>query len=335
MTKKVKIIELARKVKGRIEGHFDEEAKVTGTCAIDNYVANKVSFVRNKKYGEMLADVRNAVILIPEDLVEFCRRFPQNTYIVVKDVLNSMMDMQDFFYSDQFLIAEEGISPTAKIDKSATIGNRVYIGENVYIGGNTVIGDGTKIMHNCCIYENVVVGKGTYIYPGVYIYKNSQIGNDCVIHSGVRIGVDGFRFEQYVKEKLVRKWLHMGRVVIGDRVEIGANTAIARATFEDGATIISDDVKIDNLVHIAHNAKIGERTLIAAQSCIGGSDRIGEDVWIGIGVSISNGVSVGNRAKVLLNAVVAYDVPEDETVSGFYAMPHRQWKRVYERLKEG
>jgi UDP-3-O-[3-hydroxymyristoyl] glucosamine N-acyltransferase len=131
----------------------------------------------------------------------------------------------------------------------------------------------------------------------------------------------------------VRKLLHVGRVVIGDRVEIGANSTIERATFQGDATILCDDVKLDPLVHIGHNVTIGARSCIA-QSGIGGSTNIGEDAWIGTGVTISNGLSIGNRVKVLLNAVVAYDVKDDEIVSGFYAMPHKQWKRVWMRLKE-
>jgi UDP-3-O-[3-hydroxymyristoyl] glucosamine N-acyltransferase len=98
--------------------------------------------------------------------------------------------------------------------------------------------------------------------------------------------------------------------------------------------VISDDAKIDNLVHIAHNAKIGARAIIIAQTCIGGSAIVGDDAWIGIGAAISNGVKIGARARVLLNAVVPHDVADDEIVSGFYAMSHRQWKRVYARLKE-
>lgn len=331
----ITVAELADMVKGRIAGNISLEAKVTGTCSIDKYVKDKVSFVRNQEYGGVLAQLHNAVILIPKDLVNFYENYPQNIYVVVEDVIKSLMDVQDFFYGNEVTIAEESISTTAKIDKSAKIGNQVYIGENVYIGKNVVIGNRTKIMHNSCISDNVTIDSGTYIYPGVCIYKNCQIGDDCIIHSGASIGVDGFRFEQDIKRKVVRKLLHVGRVVIGDRVEIGANTAIDRAMFEDDATIISDDVKIDNLVHVAHNAKIGARTIIVTQSCIGGSAKIGEDVWIGIGAAISDNVSIGNRAKVLLNAVVAYDVPEEEMVSGFYAMPHRQWKRVYAKLKRG
>lgn len=334
MAKELSISALAGMVEGKIVGSFSQDTKITGTCPVEKYTPGRVTFVRNEKFGEPLSQLADAVVLIPERLAELCVKYPKNIYIVVADVANSLMDLQDFFYKDQFVISEEGIASTARIDKSAKIGKHAYIGENVYIGKNTAIGDSTKILHNCCLFDNVTIGNNTYIYPGVCIYKNCQIGNDCLIHSGARIGVDGFRFEQDIEQKTVRKMIHVGGVVVGDRLEIGANTVIDRATFEGEATTISDDVKIDNLVHIAHNARIGARTVIVAQTCIGGSARVGKDVWIGIGAAISDNVTVGDRAKVLLNAVVAYDVPEDEMVSGFYAMPHRRWKQVYKKLKD-
>lgn len=334
MTGEISITRLAKMVKGKIEGNFHEQIKVTGTCAIDRYIPNKISFIRNQKYGELLAKLQNAVILIPENLADFCERYPENIYIVVEDVLDSLIDIQNFFHRSELLIKEEGISPTAKVDESTQTGSQVYIGEYVYIGKSVIIGDKAKILHNSCIFDNVVIGKGTYIYPGVCIYKNCQIGDDCIVHSGARIGTDGFRFEQYIEQKKVRKMHHVGRVIIGDRVEIGANCTIARATFEDDATILFEDVKLDSQVHIGHNAKIGARSLIAAQTCISGSVKIGEDVWIGAGVTVSNNISIGNRAKVLLNAVVAYDVTEGEIMSGFYAMPHKRWKEVWRKLKE-
>lgn len=333
MTKEINIVELANMVKAEITGNF-KDVRITGTCAIDKYVENKISFIKNKKYGEMLAPLRNAIILIPKELIEFSEKYPQNFYIVVEDVLNSLIDIQDFFYNDQFIIMEKGIAQTAKIDSTAEIGRELYLGENVYIGKNVVIGDEVKILNNSVILDNVVIGDRTYIYPDVSVYKNCEIDEDCVIHSGVRVGVDGFRFEQNTERKSVRKMLHVGKVVIGNRVEIGANSTIDRATFQDNATILSDDVKLDDQVHIGHNAQIGARTCIAAQTCISGSVKIGEDVFVGAGVTVSDGVSIGNRAKLLLNAVVAYDVTEDEMVSGFYAMPHRQWKRVFNKLKE-
>ena len=334
MAKEIGIGDLASMVNGRIVGDTRGKDSIKGTCAIDEYVKSKVSFIKKPKYGEMLAQLHDAVIVVPESLSAFCEKYPHNTYIVVKDVTSSMMNVQEFFYGDEPLVVDEGVSQTARIENSAIVGIGAYVGENVYIGRNVTIGENVKILHNSCILDSVVVGNGTRIFPGVCIYKNCQIGSDCLIHSGARIGPDGFRFEHDVTNKIVRKMHHAGKVIIEDRVEIGANTAIDRATFEDGATILSDDVKVDNLVHIGHNATIGARTTIAALSCIGGSDVIGEDVWIGIGATISNGVRIGDRARVLLNAVVAYDVAEDEIVSGFYAMPHRQWKRVYKKLKE-
>ncbi|MGA8849167.1 MAG: UDP-3-O-(3-hydroxymyristoyl)glucosamine N-acyltransferase [Dehalococcoidia bacterium] len=335
MTKEMTITKFADMVKGRIVGSPAPDLKINGTCAVGNYVPGKVAFVRNAKYAEMLKQLQNAVVLIPESLVEFCSKYPRNVYLIVEDVVNSLMDTQDLFYEDEFIMTQQGISLTAKIDDSIVIGNQVYVGEYTCIGKNVVIGDGTKIMHHCCILDDVVIGSDTYIYPGVCVYKHCQIGNNCIIHSGVRIGVDGFRFEQNIERKTVRKLLHAGSVMIGNRVEIGSNCTVDRATFEDDTTILFDDVKLDDQVHIGHNAKVGCRTCIAAQTCISGSVKIGEDVWIGAGVSISDNVKIGDKAKVLLNAIVAYDVPQDEIVSGFYAMPHRQWKRVWQKLKEG
>lgn len=334
MAREISIVELADILHGRIVGDFDREHILVGTCPVDSYIEGKISFIRNAKYLEMLSQLRGAVIITSEDLSQLCEQYPQNIYIIVKDAAASMMMIQEFFYSEQSIILEEGECKTAIVHSSAEIGRGSYIGENVFIGKDVIIGEGTKILHNSCILNNVVIGKGTHIYPGVCIYNNCQIGSDCLIHSGARIGPDGFRFEQDIENAIVRKMYHAGRVIVGDRVEIGANTAIDRATFEGESTSIASDVKMDNLVHVGHNAKIGERTLIAAHSCIGGSDVIGEDVWIGIGVTISNGVNVGNKAKILLNAVVAYDVEEGEMVSGFYAMSHRQWKKVWKRMKK-
>lgn len=333
MAKQVSINEVASMLNARVVGDFGNKARVTGTCAVDNYVKGKLSFVRNQKYGEMLAQLQNAVILIPENLAEFREKYPQNVYIVVEDLSKSMLDMQDFFYGDQLPTLEEGISSTARIAKSAKIGDEVYIGENVWIGEDTVVGDGAKIMHNSCISDNVVIGKRTQIHP-MCTCENCQIGDDCIIRSGARIGVDGFRFEQDIEQKRIRKMIHVGGVVIGNRVEISANSVIQRATFEGNPTVISDDVKIACMIVVGHNTNIGARTVVTCHTMIAGSNRIGEDVWIGAGAVISNGVTVGDRARILINAVVTNDVPDGEMVSGFYAMPHREWKRVYKKWRE-
>lgn len=327
------VAELREMLGGIVRGHVDEGVTIAGTCGIDSYVENRVSFIRSRKYAGWLAGLDRAVLLIPERLVDLCEEYPQNTYVVVRDAARAMIDVQEFFYAHQRVVSEEGVARTACLEAGVVVGRLGFVGEFVFIGRNTVIGEGTKVMHGCYLSEDVTIGRDTLLYPHVYVHRGCQIGDNCVIYPGARIGTEGFRLEQDVSNRSVRRMHHAGRVTIGDRVEVGANTAIDRATFENDATVIGDDARVDNLVHIAHNAKVGARAIIVAQSCVGGSATIGEDAWIGIGAAISNGVNIGARARVLLNAVVAHDVAADEIVSGFYAMPHRQWKRVYERLK--
>ena len=169
MAKEIDIVELANMVKGRIIGNF-KEIRIAGTCAIDKYVENKISFIGNKKYGEMLAALQNAIILIPKDLIDFPEKYPQNCYIIVEDVLNSLMDIQDFFYNDQFIIMEEGIAQTAKTDSSARIGKEVYLGENVYIGPGLEIIDQT-------LSNLVTLGDRVTISPRVTLVVSSSPNN--------------------------------------------------------------------------------------------------------------------------------------------------------------
>lgn len=328
MREELEIIDMIKFVRGRALGEVPPWIKIKGTCAIDNYVPNKVSFVKNQKYEPVLSGLKNAVVLIPESMTHVQEEYPQNIYIVVKDISNSLIDLQNFFYEDEESVRGTGISASAKIAPTANIGKRVFIDENVCIGENVVIGDDTRILANSVIMDRVSIGEGGLLYPGVTVYRKCTIGKQVILHSGARLGLDLFRYAPDNRRGTVRKMIEVGKVTIGDRVEIGANSVVCRATFEDSSTLIANDVKVADLVAIAHNVTIGSRTIIAAQTCICGSTRIGEDVWIGVGVSISNGLAIGDRAKLLINAVVTRNVADDEILSGFYAMPHRQWKQV-------
>lgn len=334
MVKEIDILDLANMLNGRFVGNLSGNITVTGTCAIDNYLPHKVSFIKSEKFGQAIGNLNKAVVLISENIAHLCETYPQNIYLIVKDADDSMMDLQDFFYKDELNFTEVGISETARIDSTAIIGKDVFIGDNVSIGKKVIIGDYTKIKTNSILMENVKIGERTIIDPGVTIYKNCQIGNDVLLRSGVCIGTDGYRFEQNFSNSTIRKMLQLGCVMIGNRVEMGCNAVICRGTFEGSATTISDDAKIGDLVNISHNVMIGARTIIIGGTIVSGSTKIGEDVYIGPGVTISNGLTVGNRAKILINAIVAYNVADDEIVSGFYAMPHKQWKKAYKKLKE-
>lgn len=330
------IRELASRIEGKIIGPIDDFLKISleGTCAVDNYSEGYITFVKNEKWAIHLAKVNHAIIIIPESMEYLAGKYSGNLYILVKNTAMAMIDLQELFYGNKPTVNFHGISTLAIIGANCLKGNEVNIAANVYIGDKVSLGDNVTILPNTCIMDNAQIGSGTFVYPNVTIYKNCVVGEDCLIHAGAVIGSDGFRMEQDKGKKIVRKMIHVGNVLIGDKVEIGANSNIARATLEKESTVISDDVKIDALVHIGHNARIGAHTTIAALTCIGGSCKIGEEVWVGTGANISNGVTLGNRAKILLNGIVAYDVPANEIVSGFYAMPHRQWKRVWQNWKD-
>jgi len=328
--------ELVKVIDGAIVGEHKLvlERRVAGTCAIDNYMPGFITFVKNEKWGAHLCKCRNAMVIVPRHMAHLTKLYPDNIYIVVENVAKAMIHLQQMFYSNTPNTNFNGISSCSKYSDACKIGLNVTIADNVYIGSNVTIGNNVTILNNAFIMDKVTIGDGSYIYPNVTIFQKCKIGKNCLIHPGAVIGADGFRMEHDYENQTVSKMIHAGNVIIGDNVEIGVNNSIARATLETESTKIADNVKLDGLVHIGHNAIIGEGTTIAAQSCIGGSSKIGKQVWIGTGANISNGVKIGDNAKILLNAVVAYDVAENEMVSGFYAMPHRQWKKAWQTMKE-
>jgi UDP-3-O-[3-hydroxymyristoyl] glucosamine N-acyltransferase len=199
------------------------------------------------------------------------------------------------------------IDSTARFGENVTLGNRVKIHPHVVIGSNVNVDDDSEIFANTAIYDRVKIGK-----------RN-------IIDANASIGGDGFRIMRDDR-KMIHRLIHIGGVSFGDDVEFGNSSCVDRGTFGD--TILEDRVKVDNMVHIGHNAHIKTNTQLAASSCIGGSAVIGENCFVGIGATISNGLMLGDNSSVLINAVVTKNVPENESVSGFYAMPHATWISV-------
>jgi len=221
-----------------------------------------------------------------------------------------------------------GIQEPSYISKSASYGQIVFIGAFAYLGENVRVGNGTKIYPNAYLGNNVKVGDNSIIHPGVKIYHDCVIGNNVIIHAGTVIGSDGFGFVPEAGKH--RKVPQIGRVVIGDDVEIGANVTIDRATF--GETVIKRGTKIDNLVHIAHNVVVGEDSLLIAQVGIAGSTKVGNRVALGGQVGVVGHIEIGDDVKIAAQSGVPHDIKPNTTVSGTPALPHEKMLRVYMTL---
>lgn len=288
-----------------------------GTCGIQFLQEKHVSFLAKSKFESAIKKGAGAYILVSPEMLENVKQISGNLYIECENPTQAFLEVHNTYYRETTSFTTGEHEPTVgsdcQIDTSARFGANVVLGDHVVIHPHVVIG------------SDVWIGDDTIVYASAAIHDRVTIGKRCIIDANASIGGDGFRILQD-KDGRIHRLIHTGGVRFGDDVEFGNSSCVDRGSFSD--TILEDNVKIDNLVHIGHNAHIKENVSIAASTCIGGSAVIGKNCWIGIGVTISNGLVVGDNASVLINAVVTRDVPENESVSGFYAMPHKSWISV-------
>ena len=271
--------QIADFIGGRVEGN--EQAAVHTFAKIEEGQEGAITFLSNPKYTQYIYDTKATIVLVNEDLE---LEHPVScTLIRVKDAYGCVAKLMQMYA--QSLPKKTGVDPLAFVSKSAKIGENVYIAPFAYIGDNVTIGDGTRI------------------FPHVTIYEGCQIGKNVTIHAGSVIGADGFGFAP--NQEGYDKIPQIGIVVIGDDVEIGANTCIDRSTM--GQTIIHKGVKLDNLIQVAHNCEIGENTVMSAQVGMAGSTKIG--AWCMVGgqagfsghIKIADKTFVGAQAGVISN----------------------------------
>lgn len=222
-----------------------------------------------------------------------------------------------------------GVDPLAHVAQSAAIHGRAYVGPFASVGEGAIIGEGCIVYPHAVIGDHVEIGAGSIIYPNATIYPHCTIGARVILHAGAVIGADGHGYQPSANgwEKIP----HLGTVVIGDDVEIGANTAIDRAT--TGKTLIGQGTKIDNLVHIAHNVQIGAHCMIVAQVGIAGSCVIEDGVIMAGQVGISDHRRVGAGTRLAVRAGVIRDVPSGITASGVPAQDHTTQLRFEAALR--
>lgn len=216
------------------------------------------------------------------------------------------------------------IHPTAVIDPTANVAESVEIHANAVIGAQCKIATGVRIMPNVTIYNGASIGSGTTLHSGVSVRENCEIGRNCIIHNNSTIGSDGFGYAIDEDKRWV-KIPQIGHVVIGDDVEIGANTAIDRASV--GETRIGRGVKIDNLVQIAHSCSIDDDALICSQTGLAGSSHIGKRVVLAGQVGIAGHLKVGDDAVLTAKSATSHDVDPGKIMSGVPAFDNRDWLR--------
>ncbi|ASY62802.1 UDP-3-O-[3-hydroxymyristoyl] glucosamine N-acyltransferase [Sinorhizobium sojae CCBAU 05684] len=219
--------------------------------------------------------------------------------------------------------SERGIAPGAFVDPTARLEPGVEVEPSAVIGAGAEIGSGTRIAAGALIGPNVRIGRDCTISAGASILS-ALVGNSVIIHPGARIGQDGFGYAPGPSGGMI-KIVQVGRVIIQDNVEIGANTTIDRGTMDD--TVIGEGTKIDNLVQIGHNVRIGRYCGIVSQVGIAGSARIGDGVMIGGGAGVNGHISIGNGAQIAAMSGVASDVPAGERYGGIPARPMRDFLR--------
>ena len=309
------------------------EIQVQDVAPVESAQPNQLSYITEDKYLPFLATTKAGIVLITESLLSGEKLSPQTTLVVVPNARQAIGQLLQGV-AEFLRPRKRGIEQPSFTDASVNIPEDAYIGAFAYIGKGVKLGKGVQIYPQAYIGDYTVIGDNTIIYAGVKIYDHCTIGRDCIIHSGCVIGADGFGFEpdaQGVNHKIPQ----IGTVVIEDDVEIGANTTIDRAMM--GETRVKKNVKIDNLVQVAHNVQVGESTFLCAQVGIAGSTTMGHHCIMAGQVGVAGHITVADKVICGAQAGVAGSIRQAGTYQGSPAIDAMNWRRssvVFKNLPE-
>jgi UDP-3-O-[3-hydroxymyristoyl] glucosamine N-acyltransferase len=321
---KYRLSQLAEQFNLELHGNSDLEIEGVGT--LRHATKNQLSFLANPAYRSELADSTAGVVVLKAADADACT----GSYLVAKDPYLAYARIASLFAPHTGQTA--GVHPSAVIHPSATIGSDVAIGPHVVVEAECVIGQACSIGPGTVIGRGSTLGPACRLYANVTLYHDCQLGQRVIVHSGAVIGADGFgiAFADDHWEKVPQ----LGRVLIGDDCEIGACTTIDRGAIGD--TVLEADVRVDNLVQIAHNVYVGAHTAMAARVGIAGSTRIGKYCLLGGGCGIQGHIEIADRVTVAARSTAYYSITEAGSTwtSLIPAQPITEWQRNLSRLRK-
>jgi UDP-3-O-[3-hydroxymyristoyl] glucosamine N-acyltransferase len=327
LTTPIPLSEIARVVNGVVHG--DATTPISSLCSFDTPTPHAITFSRvasSPQLTKVLADLRCGAVIVDHRAVSPATPLAMPLIAVTDPVLAMTKVVPLFFEGAE---RTQGISPKADVDPGAKIGARVTIGAFSSIGPRVVIEDDVVIHPHVVLYPGVHIGARTVLHSGAIIREECVVGADSLVQNGAVVGADGFGYTPDPTLGLAPV-PQVGTVVLGDRVDIGANSCIDRATF--GETKIGLGTKIDNLVQVGHNTVIGRHSILCGQVGIAGSSVIGDQVVLAGSAGVADHISIASGARFASRSGVVRDITSKGDYAGYPAVPVRQWNRALAAL---
>jgi UDP-3-O-[3-hydroxymyristoyl] glucosamine N-acyltransferase len=318
----IRLGKMVERLGGQLTG--DAEIEVSGIAPLDGANASHITFLSNPKLRAQAAQTQAAALIVSSADDAAISAAYKGARIVTDNPYAYFARAAQLFVEQNAIPLPPGIHPTASIDAAAQVAPSAYVGPHVTIEAGAVIAGQAVIDAGCFIGRDAKVGEGTHFFANVSFHAGCEIGRDGIIHSGAVIGADGFGF---AKEK--GAWVKIpqtGRVVIGDDVEIGANTSIDRGALAD--TVIEDGVKLDNQIQIGHNCHIGAHTAMAGCVGVAGSARIGKYCTFGGAAMVLGHLTIVDNVHISSGSMVSRSILEPGQYTGFYPLAkNADWEK--------
>lgn len=317
------LAELAQRIGAELVGN--PQQKISALATLQTATSNDLSFIANPAYKKQLADTKAGGVICAPDLAD---SIVGNKLIVANPYL-CYAQLTSLF--DRSLTLDSGVHTSAVLGKNCILGKDVWVQPNAVVGDDVTLGDGVIVGAGAVVGANTTIGARTRLYANVTIYHGISIGSDCIFHSGCVIGADGFGFSPAPTGWV--KIHQLGGVIIGNKVEIGANTTVDRGALDN--TFIDDGVIIDNLVQIGHNVRLGKNTAIAAHTAIAGSTVIGDNCTIAGAVAIAGHVTLADKVHITGMSMVSSSITEAGSYSsGVPLGPTKEWRKNAARFRQ-